>query len=207
MYCGSVAKEYVLSSFRTLESAEVLLYEYGGVQREIGYGVAVSKFFRALSHVQCLEIYAETLETLSTVDDFVNILPHVFHDVDELILKDGKTTDKSLFLLLKALPNLRWLVFEESCIAGNKEVEHSWVGHMLTAGCMFQHLETVYIVRFSGNARQMRWVKLILKTANTLEAVILSLRSDDSINQEALMSDLQSLPRASDGCEFEFEEY
>ncbi|KAI3955931.1 hypothetical protein MKW98_006291 [Papaver atlanticum] len=183
--------------FQTLKSAEVLLYAYGGVR---------SKLFRALSHVQCLEIYADALETVSIIDDFVNILPHVFHDVDKLILKQGKTIDKLLFLLLKALPNLRWLVFEEGFLDDNKE-ENSLAAHMLTAGCMFQHLQSVTFVRFSGNVRQMRWVKLILKTANALKAVVLSLRSDDVVNKEALMSDLQSLPRAFDGCEFEFREY
>ncbi|KAI3900641.1 hypothetical protein MKW92_050572, partial [Papaver armeniacum] len=49
---------------------------------------------------------------LSIVNDFVNILP-VFRVLKDLVLKEGKTTDKSLFQLFKAVPNLRWLVFEE----------------------------------------------------------------------------------------------
>ncbi|KAI3902865.1 hypothetical protein MKW92_041077, partial [Papaver armeniacum] len=50
--------------------------------------------------------------TLSKLDDFANILP-TFHDLEELILKDGTTTDSSLFPLFKAVPNLKWLTFEE----------------------------------------------------------------------------------------------
>ncbi|XP_026384926.1 FBD-associated F-box protein At3g52670-like [Papaver somniferum] len=172
VYCGSLAKEYVLSSFQRLEFAEVFLGGYDGEQ-PIGYGAAAT-----------------------------TNLPH---DLDELFLKEGKTTDKSLFLWLKALPNLRCLSLEESCVADNIEEEHSCADHMLfAAGCIFQHLETVYIGPYSGNGRLMRWVKLILKTANALKAVILRLRSGDAINKEALMSDLRSLPRASHGCEFGF---
>ncbi|XP_026420491.1 F-box/LRR-repeat protein At4g14103-like [Papaver somniferum] len=183
-YCGTVAKEYVLSSFQTLESAKVHLCDYGNVLRKqhIGYAASI-------------------------IDDFVNILP-VFHDVDELILKEGKnTTDKSLFPFLKAVPNLRLLVFEESCIDDNKEKEHSWASHMLTAGCMFQHLQSVTFMRFSGNAREMRWVKLILKNAKALITIRLYLRSDDLINIKVLKSDFVSLPKASERCEFEFKEY
>ncbi|KAI3899764.1 hypothetical protein MKW92_044785, partial [Papaver armeniacum] len=49
---------------------------------------------------------------LSMVDNFVNILP-MFHNLETLFLIQGETTDnyKSLFLLLKAAPNLTRLVF------------------------------------------------------------------------------------------------
>ncbi|XP_026384587.1 F-box/LRR-repeat protein At4g14103-like [Papaver somniferum] len=199
-YFGRVSKDYVLSSFPKLESAEVLLCSYG-VRRvkKIGYGAAASKIFQALSHVQCLEMHVESLQALPTVDDLVHALP-VYHNLERLILKEGLTTDNSLISLLKAVPNLRWLDFEESCICidENKEEEHEWAGHMLTAGWMFQHLDSVSIGRFRGTAREMRWVKLILKNAKTLKAVILDLNSVDAINREVHMAELLSLPRASD---------
>lgn len=78
---------------------------------------------------------------------------------------------------------------------------------MLTAGCMFQQLRSVTFVRSIGNSRQMRWVKLILANAKALKTVILCVRSDDAVNKEVFLSELQSLPRTSDGCEFELEEY
>ncbi|XP_026406014.1 putative F-box/FBD/LRR-repeat protein At3g59240 [Papaver somniferum] len=113
-YLGCVAKEYVLSSFQALESAEVYFCtDDVQIEQEIGNVAAASKFTRALSHVQNLELHAETLEALSIANDFVNILP-VFHDLKYLILVEGKTTDKSLFTLFKAVPNLRCLVFEEA---------------------------------------------------------------------------------------------
>ncbi|XP_026398367.1 F-box/LRR-repeat protein At4g14103-like [Papaver somniferum] len=148
-YCGSVAREYVLSSFQTLESAKVHLCEYGNVLRkqQIGFAAYLRKLY--------LETYAETLE---------------------------------------------------SCIDENEENEHSWASHMLTAGCMFQHLQSVTYVRFSGNEREMRWVKLISKNAKDLRTIRLYLRSDDLINKKVLKSEFQSLPKASESCEFEFKE-
>lgn len=78
----------------------------------------------------------------------------------------------------------------------------------MTAGCMFQHLRSVNFVRSIGNARQMRRVKLILKNAKSLEAVIQCVgRNDDAIKKEVFMSELRSLPRTSNGCVFELKEY
>ncbi|KAI3907686.1 hypothetical protein MKW98_016330, partial [Papaver atlanticum] len=51
--------------------------------------------------------------TISSADDFVNILP-TFHNLEKLFLELEETTDKSAFPLLKAAPNLTCLVFNEN---------------------------------------------------------------------------------------------
>ncbi|KAI3958587.1 hypothetical protein MKW92_050574, partial [Papaver armeniacum] len=50
--------------------------------------------------------------TISIVDDFVDILP-TFHNLEKLFLELEETSDKSVFPLLKAAPNLTRLVFNE----------------------------------------------------------------------------------------------
>ncbi|XP_026398188.1 putative F-box/LRR-repeat protein At3g59170 [Papaver somniferum] len=163
-YRTSVAKEYALSSFLTLESAKVGLYDEYDVPRGQKIGAAGSKIFQALAHVKTLTIYDKTLE--------------------KLFLKLENATDKSLFPLLKAAPSLTRLIFKER-ICDNVE-DDSWDGLLLTAGCLFQHLMSVCFWFFDGNAREMRWLKLILRNAKALQRVI--------------MSEFPSLPKASGGC-------
>ncbi|RZC88781.1 hypothetical protein C5167_031154 [Papaver somniferum] len=178
-YRGCVAKEY-LSSFQSLESAKVWLCDLY-VPREQQIGAAA----------------------ISSADDFVDILP-TFHNLEKLFLELEETTDKSAFPLLKAAPNSTLLVFNEH-IRDNVE-EDSWDGLMFTAGCLFQHLRYVCFMSFNGNAREMRWLKLILKNAEDLQTVTIRSCVNSVVGKckEVLMSELSSLPKASSRCVLEF---
>ncbi|KAI3951912.1 hypothetical protein MKW92_046045 [Papaver armeniacum] len=203
-YRGWVAKEYVLSRFRNLESAEVEFCNEYDVPRQQKIGAAVSKFFEALAYVKSLTIFPGTLLAISVVDDFVNILP-IFHNLEELFLELEGTTDESVFPLLRAAPNLTRLVFTYYQIGDNVE-EDSWDGLKLTAGCLFQHLRYVSFRRFIGNAREMRWLKLILENAKDLQTVTIAtyVSSVDAKIKESLMSVFPSLPKGSGRCVLEF---
>ncbi|KAI3944079.1 hypothetical protein MKW92_005588, partial [Papaver armeniacum] len=143
---------------------------------------------------------------ISVADDFVNILP-TFHNLEELILElvVVGTTEKSVFPLLSAAPNLTRLVFTYYHIGDNVE-EDSLDGLKLTAGCLFQHLRYVSFMRFIGHEREMRWLKLILKNAKDLQTVTIGayVNSIDAKIKELLMSVFPSLPKASGRCVLEF---
>ncbi|XP_026398192.1 F-box/LRR-repeat protein At4g14103-like [Papaver somniferum] len=208
-YYGCVAKKYVFSCFQKLKFARVCLTCKKGApweqniayRKNITYGAAVRRFIRAVAHVQSLTLYPEALKAVSIVYDLGNILP-IFHYLKELILKVGITTDESLFWLLKAVPNLRVLVFEEGIYHDEHGQEKdSWARLMLTEGCLFQHLQTLFLGSFNRDAREMRWLKLILESARSLQTISIS-DDMDAKSEEELISELQSLPRASEGCEF-----
>ncbi|RZC87513.1 hypothetical protein C5167_036053 [Papaver somniferum] len=155
-YRGCVVKEYVLSSFQSLESAKVWLCDQY-VPREQKTGAAA----------------------ISSADDFVNILP-TFHNLEKLFLELEETTDKSAFPLLKAAPNLTHLIFNDDVCFN-------------TSG-MF------VLCVFNGNARDMRWLKLILKNPEDLQTVTYRscVNSVFAECKEVPMSELPSLHKVSD---------
>ncbi|XP_026444325.1 putative F-box protein At3g58910 [Papaver somniferum] len=61
-YTGYVAKEYVLSSFLTLEEAVVHLSASRQREEETGQVEAVRQFFRALTHVKCPTVKNPSLQ-------------------------------------------------------------------------------------------------------------------------------------------------
>ncbi|RZC58674.1 hypothetical protein C5167_005978 [Papaver somniferum] len=141
-YHGWVAKEYFLSSFQTLESASVWICVPRG--RKIGAA------------------------TIFVAHEFVNIVP-IFHNLEKLLLELEVTIDKSVFPLLKAAPNLTHLEFNENI--HDKVEDEDWDGLMLTTRCLFEHLQSACFMFFNGNAREMRWLKLILRNAKVLHTV------------------------------------
>ncbi|KAI3958036.1 hypothetical protein MKW98_020678, partial [Papaver atlanticum] len=110
-----------------------------------------------------------------------------FHNVKMLRVSVDLTTDQQLIDFLNAVPNLESLVFtklnfieedsdtdveedrdeedgDEEDSDDDKE-DDSLTLDIVTNGCLFPHLKSASFQKFVGDPRELRWVKLILKTA------------------------------------------
>ncbi|RZC63629.1 hypothetical protein C5167_025383, partial [Papaver somniferum] len=70
--------------------------------------------------------------------------------------------------------------------------------------CSFLHLKLVRLNKITGKAREMRWLKLILKNAKALVTMTISCDPTSDMKSENVMADISSLPRASASCAFKF---
>ncbi|KAI3957578.1 hypothetical protein MKW92_027742, partial [Papaver armeniacum] len=233
-YNGSIAKEYVMTTFSSLVKADVEFRFKPYVatkEQRIVHGAAISQFLRAIANVEILSVSDDTLQALSFADDLLENLP-TFHNAEKLTMLEEVTDDKALVALLKATPNLESLVFEkdppdisddeeEDDVAGSDaeaaegEDNHGtedddWTLDMVTdPECLFTYLQSVEFTEFMGNPLEMRWVKLILKNAKALQTMSIS-NCDHSLNtkrKEELMVEIPSLSRASTSCVFEFPDW
>ncbi|XP_026420555.1 putative F-box/FBD/LRR-repeat protein At5g62970 [Papaver somniferum] len=121
--------------------------------------------------------------------------PPTYHNLDNLDLLHGATTDKVVSAFIKAAPNLRRLGFaliHDSSSVGEKvcdEIED-----------LFRHLQSGYFCCFSG---KLRWAELILKKAKSLQSMRIAYRALGSNagmlkSKEVVMSELLNFTRASD---------
>ncbi|XP_026420561.1 F-box/LRR-repeat protein At4g14096-like [Papaver somniferum] len=205
-YWGIVAKDYDLSSFLALDKAEVNFHEHKSTKEpRISQGEALSKFLQALSHVRSLSVHVQTGQVQSIAYDFVNNLP-TFHNLNELELLHGAaTTNKEIFALLRAAPNLRCLVFDESSVLLSIDEKDETD----KTEDLFRHLQSVLFVEFSGEVRELRWAELILKNAKSLQTMTIEYGTCHSKektpkSKEVVMSELLSFPRASWRCVVKF---
>ncbi|KAI3884814.1 hypothetical protein MKW92_024728, partial [Papaver armeniacum] len=115
VYCGRVAREFVLPAFPKLVEADVYFFDEYAATREqrISYGTSISQFLRALTHVKRLIVSDAMLQALSVADDLLENLP-TFHNTKQLIMTEQKIADKALLALLKATPNLESLIFDKA---------------------------------------------------------------------------------------------
>ncbi|RZC76513.1 hypothetical protein C5167_000628 [Papaver somniferum] len=107
-YWADVAKEYAMPSFLTLVEADVR-FKLGKK------GAQISLLLRALAHVKRLTFSDSTLQAICSAYDLSNNLLS-FHNVKVLNVSDVLTTDQGLIALLKAVPNLELLVFNEASV-------------------------------------------------------------------------------------------
>ncbi|XP_026428086.1 putative F-box/LRR-repeat protein At3g58880 [Papaver somniferum] len=130
-----------------------------------------------------------------------------FQNVKILKLTCKITTDGEL-AILKAVPNLESLIFE---VYVKEEVERSDKHDHISeaAECLFPHLKSVVFRQFSGNPRERKWVRLILKYAEALE--ILTIRHCGSYlvfrnarSEKELMVEILNYSKASPGCVIKF---
>ncbi|XP_026458424.1 uncharacterized protein LOC113358930 [Papaver somniferum] len=88
-----------------------------------------------------------------------------------------------------------------------------WELDMVHIGHLFLHLKSVCFQQFIGKAREMRWVKLILKNAKPLQTMIISCGTDTAVgfinpkSKEELMVEIPSFARASSSCVFKFSSF
>ncbi|XP_026444483.1 F-box/LRR-repeat protein At4g14103-like [Papaver somniferum] len=231
-YKGRVAKEYLLSRFRNLVEAKIDFVVDDGATREqrIGQVASVRKFVRTLSRVNYLSISDRTLQILSITDGFVRNLP-MYHYLFKLNLTKKTTTDGALIVFLKTAPNLEIMEFKgftDDEIDGedndegedNHDIEdnnfgtaegennndkgnNAWEIDSVATRCIFLQLKSVSFKNFSGDPREFRWVKLILRNARILESMMIyGDRSLDMESEKVIMVELSSLPRASASCVF-----
>ncbi|XP_026389343.1 F-box/LRR-repeat protein At4g14096-like [Papaver somniferum] len=228
-YKGRVAKEYLLSRFRNLVEAKIDFEDDYGATREqkIGQVAAVRKFVRTLSRVNYLSISDRTLQILSIANGFVRNLP-TYHYLFKLNLTQKTTTDNALIAFLKTAPNLEFKGFTDDEVddedndegEDNHDIEdnnfgtaegednndkgnNAWEIDTVATRCIFLQLKSVSFKNFSGDPREIRWVKLILRNARTLETMMIyGDRSLDMESEQVIMAELSSLPRASASCVF-----
>ncbi|XP_026398335.1 FBD-associated F-box protein At5g22730-like [Papaver somniferum] len=159
LYNNVVAKDYDLSNFLKLDNAEIYFRVYDD---RIGHGAAVSKFLRALSHVQSLIIDTADLQDVLYAEDFVNILPR-FNNLNKLDLTLGPASDELIFALLKAPPNLKKLQFDWDLFdLDNDDRVYDETDDL------FRHIRSVRFRRFEWEGGELRWGKLIMKTEQSL---------------------------------------
>ncbi|XP_026382189.1 putative F-box/FBD/LRR-repeat protein At1g78760 [Papaver somniferum] len=221
-YKGRPAKDYALSSIPKLVEVHIdFFYEEFGAM--IDYGAVVSKFLRAITHVAYLQISVRTLQVLSVADDLLNTLPS-YHNLNQLHLTQKVTVGKALIGLLEKTPNLVSLDFEGfvPAFAGEEEdnsdnsgddggednhynEDDGWaVGKVATRCSFLEHLKLVSFDKFTGNEREMRWLKLILNNAKALQALDVSFESISHGKSKRLMANISSLPKASASCLLKF---
>ncbi|KAI3919021.1 hypothetical protein MKW92_025025 [Papaver armeniacum] len=122
-YNGSIAKEYVLTTFPLLVRAAVQFHfkPYVATRKQrISHGAAISQFLRALANIKRLSVSDDTLQALSFADDLLQRLP-TFHNTMELIMFEEVTAHKALVALLKATPNLKLLIFNKTVLSDDEE--------------------------------------------------------------------------------------
>ncbi|KAI3884816.1 hypothetical protein MKW92_024730, partial [Papaver armeniacum] len=110
VYCGRVAREFVLPTFPKLVEANVYFFDEYVATREqrISYGTSLSQFFRSLRHVKRLIVSDAVLQALSFAGNLLENLP-TLHNTKQLIMTEAKIVDQALYVLLKATPNLESL--------------------------------------------------------------------------------------------------
>ncbi|RZC63617.1 hypothetical protein C5167_025392 [Papaver somniferum] len=86
----------------------------------------------------------------------------------------------------------------------NDNEDDGWALDIVAARCSFLHLKLVSFNKFTGDAREMQWLKLILNNATELETLTISCERISNMKSENLMADISSLPRASASCVFKF---
>ncbi|RZC60085.1 hypothetical protein C5167_021836 [Papaver somniferum] len=199
-YKGRPAKDYALSSIPKLVEVHIdFFYEEFGAM--IDYGAVV----------------------LSVADDLLNTLPS-YHNLNQLHLTQKVTVGKALIGLLEKTPNLVSLDFEGfvPAFAGEEEdnsdysgddggednhynEDDGWaVGKVATRCSFLEHLKLVSFDKFTGNEREMRWLKLILNNAKALQALDVSFESISHGKSKRLMANISSLPKASASCLLKF---
>lgn len=76
--------------------------------------------------------------------------------------------------------------------------DECWALDMVATRCSFlQRLMLVLFKKFTGNARELRWLKLIFKNAKDLKVVDISSDSVSHGKSNSVMADISSFPRAS----------
>ncbi|RZC93689.1 hypothetical protein C5167_016318 [Papaver somniferum] len=76
--------------------------------------------------------------------------------------------------------------------------DECWALDMVATRCSFlQRLMLVLFKKFTGNARELRWLKLIFKNAKDLKVVDISSDSVSHGKSNSVMADILSFPRAS----------
>ncbi|RZC45381.1 hypothetical protein C5167_038331 [Papaver somniferum] len=63
-------------------------------------------------------------------------------------------------------------------------------------GCLFPRLKSVSFQEFFGDPRELRWVKLILKTAKALQTITIGYKGK---GEKEFMAEIPNFPRASPG--------
>ncbi|XP_026420563.1 F-box/LRR-repeat protein At4g14096-like [Papaver somniferum] len=200
VYWNVVAKDYDLSSFVKLVNADIYFSVYDGEER-IGHGEerkAVSKFLRALAHVKSLIIATAELEAVLFAEDYVNILP-TFNNPNKLDLTLGPASDELIFALLKAAPNLKKLRFNWDIFGDDDDDDNDDTVYNETDDDLFGHLQSVLFRGFVWR-RGLRWAKLILKTAKSLQKMTIRAGNCFLKEKELVEPELQNLPRASLEC-------
>ncbi|KAI3909689.1 hypothetical protein MKW98_014106, partial [Papaver atlanticum] len=158
---------------------------------------------------------------LSCVKDLKNHLP-TFHHLKQLNVEREASTDEALFALLQSAPNLESLEFNEFIsmykrygIEQDDGEDHD--NHVndddgldldrMTTGCFLVHLKSFCFKVFSGQPREMCWLKLILKNAEVLERMTVyyspCTHYPNVKREEEFMQEYPSLFAASENCEFQ----
>ncbi|XP_026413486.1 F-box/LRR-repeat protein At4g14103-like [Papaver somniferum] len=165
---GNIAKDYVLSSFPSLDDAEVCFKFKRNLldTRGAEIGLAASKLVGALSNVTSLIISGETLEALS----FANDLP-TFQNLTHLTVTSGcrSLADKVLLKLFQSAPNLESLVLQELPMNTPEFGQVVFWSLSIAIGCPLARLKSVHLEEFSWHPRDMSFIKLILNNAKVFE--------------------------------------
>ncbi|KAI3929953.1 hypothetical protein MKW98_004107, partial [Papaver atlanticum] len=87
----------------------------------------------------------------------------------------------------------------------NVNEDDGWaVGTVATRCSFLKHLKLVSFDKFTGNEREMRWLKLILNNAKALQALDVSFESISHGKSKRLIANISSLPKASASCLLKF---
>ncbi|KAI3876892.1 hypothetical protein MKW92_016917 [Papaver armeniacum] len=224
-YNGSVAKEYVLTTFPLLVRAVVQFRFKPYVatrEQRIDHGAAISQFLRALVNVKRLSVSGDTLQALSFADDLLEKLP-TFHNTKDLIIyeeslpSDDEEEDDVAGSDADASEGEDDHGSEDDIAGSDSDASEGednhgsenddWTLDVVTTDpeCLFLHLKSVCFLEFSGSPMEIRWLKLILKNAKALQAMSVSTCNKFLFNtrrEVELMVEILSLPRASTSCLF-----
>ncbi|RZC93615.1 hypothetical protein C5167_007657 [Papaver somniferum] len=173
-YTGYVAKEYIFSSFLTLEEAVVYLYAPCPMEDKAHYAEVVRQFLRDLTHVKCLTVKNPPYQA--------KYLPGnspVYHNIKQLKITQGVTSDAAVIAFLKVTPNLESLVIEKRepycvnvCDHKNHDNEDDGLTlDMLDTGCLFLHLKSVCFMPIIWGPKEIRFLKVILRNARALQSL------------------------------------
>ncbi|KAI3948513.1 hypothetical protein MKW98_019263, partial [Papaver atlanticum] len=72
---------------------------------------------------------------------------------------------------------------------------------IVTNGCLFPRLKSVSFQIFVGGPRELRWLKLILKTAKALQVITIGYEAK---GEKEFKVEIPNFPRASPGCVIKF---
>ncbi|XP_026454340.1 uncharacterized protein LOC113355636 [Papaver somniferum] len=138
-----------------------------------------------------------------------------------LRVSEDITIDQELIAFLSAVPNLESLLFtklsftdEDTDEEGSDEEDSNWEDRdeddsdddneddrLVPDRCLFPLLESVSFQQFVGDPKELRWVKLVLKTAKALQRLTIGYKAKRGKDFEG---EIQSFPRASPGCVIKF---
>ncbi|KAI3910684.1 hypothetical protein MKW92_041445 [Papaver armeniacum] len=166
-YTGSIATDYTVSSFSSLEDADICFKMeccYLDTQgAKIGH--AAGKLVGGLSNVRSLTVSGETIEALSIAYDDLPTFQNLIHL--RVTSEFGTFADKVLLKFFQSAPNLESLVFDKPLSMYQFDRGNTFC---MQGECPLPRLKSVHFKEIlAWSPREMDLIKQILKNAEDLE--------------------------------------